>query len=47
MDAVGVEIHALKRVAFGPLGIRNLPRGSWRRLEAAEIAELESLNRNG
>lgn len=47
MDELGVEIHSLKRVAFGPLDIRDLARGSWRPLEASEIAALESLNRNG
>ena len=47
MDAVGLTIHALKRVAFGPLELGNLPRGSWRSLEQAEIDRLRALNRNG
>ena len=47
MDAVGLTIHALKRVAFGPLELGNLPRGSWRSLEDDEIGRLRALNRNG
>lgn len=47
MDAVGLTIHALKRVAFGPLELGNLPRGSWRSLEQGEIDRLRALNRNG
>jgi 16S rRNA U516 pseudouridylate synthase RsuA-like enzyme len=47
MDAVGLTIHALKRVAFGPLELGNLPRGSWRSLEDDEIDRLRALNRNG
>ena len=47
MDAVGLTIHALKRVAFGPLELGNLPRGSWRTLEQGEIDRLRALNRNG
>ena len=47
MDAVDLTIHALKRVAFGPLELGNLPRGSWRSLEKGEIDQLRALNRNG
>jgi len=47
MEAVGLTIHALKRVAFGPLELGNLPRGSWRTLEQGEIDRLRALNRNG
>jgi 23S rRNA pseudouridine2605 synthase len=46
MEAVGLTIHALKRVAFGPLDLENLPRGSWRSLEQGEIDRLRALNRN-
>ncbi len=46
MDAVGVTIHSLKRVSFGPLELKNLPRGSWRSLQEGEIARLRALNRN-
>jgi 23S rRNA pseudouridine2605 synthase len=45
MEAVGLTIHALKRVAFGPLELKDLPRGSWRPLEAGEIERLRALNR--
>ena len=47
METVGLTIHALKRVAFGPLELGNLPRGSWRSLEQGEIDRLGALNRNG
>ena len=47
MEAVDLTIHALKRVAFGPLELGNLPRGSWRTLEQGEIDRLRALNRNG
>ena len=47
METVGLTIHALKRVAFGPLELGNLPRGSWRSLEQGEIDRLRALNRNG
>jgi 23S rRNA pseudouridine2605 synthase len=47
METVGLTIHALKRVAFGPLALGDLPRGSWRPLEAGEIDRLRALNRNG
>ena len=46
MEAVDLTIHALKRVAFGPLELGNLPRGSWRSLEEGEIDRLRALNRN-
>jgi 23S rRNA pseudouridine2605 synthase len=47
MEAVGLTIHALKRVAFGPLELGKLPRGSWRSLEQGELDRLRALNRNG
>lgn len=47
METVGLTIHALKRVAFGPLALGDLPRGSWRPLDAGEIERLRALNRNG
>jgi 23S rRNA pseudouridine2605 synthase len=46
MEAVGLTIHALKRVAFGPLELGNLPRGAWRPLQPDEIDRLRALNRN-
>jgi 23S rRNA pseudouridine2605 synthase len=47
MEAVGLTIHSLKRVAFGPLELKDLPRGSWRSLEPGEIDSLRALNRIG
>jgi 23S rRNA pseudouridine2605 synthase len=47
MEAVGLTIHSLKRVAFGPLELNDLPRGSWRSLEPGEIDSLRALNRIG
>jgi len=46
MEAVGLTIHALKRVEFGPLELENRPRGSWRSLEPGEIDRLRALTRN-
>jgi len=46
MEAVGLTIHSLKRVAFGPLELRDLPRGAWRPLEPGEVDRLRELNRN-
>ena len=47
MEAVGLTIHALKRVEFGPLELEDLPRGSWRSLEPGEIDRLRALTGNG
>lgn len=47
MDEVGVTIHSLKRVTFGSLELKNLPRGSWRALEEHEVARLRALERKG
>jgi len=46
MEAVGLTIHALKRVALGPLELGDLPRGAWRSLRPDEIERLRALNRN-
>jgi 23S rRNA pseudouridine2605 synthase len=39
-EAVGHPVKRLERVAFGPLSLGDLPRGRWRRLSPAEVAEL-------
>jgi 23S rRNA pseudouridine2605 synthase len=39
-EAVGHRVVELERVAFGPLGLGGLPRGSSRRLSAAEVERL-------
>ena len=44
MAAVGLTVHTLKRVAFGPLELGNLPRGGWRPLEPREIELLRAMN---
>ena len=46
MEAVGLTIHSLKRVEFGPFRLENLPPGSWRSLEPGEIDRLRALTRN-
>ncbi len=46
MEAVGLTIHALKRVAFGPVELGDLPRGSWRSLDAGEVDRLRTMTRN-
>lgn len=46
MEAVGLTIHALKRIALGPLELGDLPRGSWRPLEEGEIDRLHTLMGN-
>ncbi len=38
---IGHKVTRLKRVAIGPLHLNDLPVGSWRRLEAAEITALQ------
>jgi 23S rRNA pseudouridine2605 synthase len=45
LEAVGNEVVALRRVAFGPLGLDDLPEGRARRLSEAEIAELRDASR--
>jgi 23S rRNA pseudouridine2605 synthase len=37
LDAVGHPVKALERVAFGPLGLKGLEPGAYRRLTAKEI----------
>jgi 23S rRNA pseudouridine2605 synthase len=46
MEAVGLTIHALKRVAFGLVELGDLPRGSWRSLDAGEVDRLRTMTRN-
>lgn len=42
LEAVGNEVVALRRVAFGPLELGDLPEGGARRLSDGEIAELRN-----
>jgi 16S rRNA U516 pseudouridylate synthase RsuA-like enzyme len=46
MDAVGLTIHALKRVSFGPLELGNLTRGASRPLDAGEADRLREITGN-
>jgi 23S rRNA pseudouridine2605 synthase len=45
MKALDVRIRRLRRVSFGPIELGRLPAGSWRRLNADEIAALETTAR--
>lgn len=42
LEAVGNEVVALRRVAFGPLRLGSLPEGQARRLAGEEIAALQN-----
>jgi len=46
MEALGVTIHALRRVAFGPLSLGDLQRGSWRELTESEARGLRESGEN-
>ena len=39
--AIGAKVVRLERVAVGALALGDLPRGTWRRLTAAEVAALK------
>ena len=43
MDALGVRIASLKRLAFGPVKLGALPAGEWRELSGDEVAALRTL----
>lgn len=45
MKALDVRIRRLRRVSFGPIELGALPAGAWRRLDAEEIAALETTAR--
>lgn len=42
MAAIGNHVHALQRIALGPLSLGDLAEGQWRLLEAGEIDELRT-----
>jgi 23S rRNA pseudouridine2605 synthase len=42
-EAVGYPVVRLIRVGLGPLALRDLPRGAWRPLTAAELSSLHAL----
>lgn len=39
----GIQLSGLERVRYGPVHLRDIPRGKWRKLTAGEIAELYRL----
>ena len=43
IEKIGHQVVSLKRVAFGPVELKDLPRGQWRRLTEQEILRLKSL----
>ncbi len=43
IDAVGHQVVSLKRVAFGPVSLGDLPCGHWRKLTSKEIEELKKI----
>lgn len=46
LRAVGLRVHRLVRVGFGPLNLGALPPGAWRELTAREVAALRALDPN-
>ena len=42
LEAVGHPVESLRRIRFGPLGIRGLRPGDWRDLTDAEVEQLKS-----
>jgi 23S rRNA pseudouridine2605 synthase len=45
--AVGLAVRRLRRVAFGPLELGDLPVGQWRELSPAEVARLAAAGTGG
>ncbi len=43
IEAIGHQVVSLTRVEFGPIALKDLPLGQWRRLTEAEVARLRSL----
>lgn len=43
LEAVGHQVVHLKRVEFGPVALKDLPLGQWRRLTDAEVRKLKAL----
>jgi 23S rRNA pseudouridine2605 synthase len=42
MEAVGHPVMKLKRIAFGPLRLEGVPRGTWRELTGRELSALRA-----
>lgn len=47
LDRVGARIRYLRRLAFGPLELGDLPEGEWRELDRSEVASLRAVGREG
>ncbi len=47
MEALGLSVRRLVRIAFGPIELEGLAPGEWRELRAEEIAALERVARLG
>ncbi|MBR2823517.1 MAG: rRNA pseudouridine synthase [Clostridia bacterium] len=43
VEAVGHQVVSLRRVAFGPILLGDLPRGQWRHLTDTEVRKLKAL----
>ena len=43
LESVGHQVVRLKRVEFGPIALKDLPTGQWRRLTDAEVRKLKAL----
>ena len=43
LEAVHHQVVHLKRVEFGPIALKDLPLGQWRRLTEAEVRKLKAL----
>ncbi len=46
MEAVGAKVRSLKRLQFGPLKLKDLPTGRWRKLEPGEVRALFAQKKN-
>src|SRR6185503_9978014 len=42
LEAVGHPVESLRRIRFGPLGVRGLKPGDWRDLSELEVEKLKS-----
>lgn len=43
LEATGHQVVSLKRVEFGPIALKDLPRGQWRKLTGQEIEKIKKL----
>ena len=47
MDAIGHPVEYLRRIAIGPVSVRNLPKGAWRYLSQKELHALLRMAERG